>query len=77
MSEMNIGKKLSQDTKNKLSKITCERYKYEVNPFKGKHHTEETKELIRSKHKCTPVLCEETGVSYASAREAQRKTGVR
>lgn len=42
------GKKHTDETKTKLSKINKEKYaEPENNPFYGKHHSDETKEVIR------------------------------
>lgn len=47
-----IGAKHSQATREKLSNIMKERFKDpNNNPFKGKHHTEESKEKMRESHK--------------------------
>jgi group I intron endonuclease len=44
------GKKLSNETKLKLSEIRKGKYIGEKNPFFGKHHSEETKQKIREKN---------------------------
>lgn len=60
----------------------------ENNPFYGLHHTEETRNKIRQKHKgkhlsletkkkkSKPVKCIETGIIYYSAVEAAKQTGL-
>lgn len=47
------GAKHSDGTRKLLSRLTKERFAQnpESNPFKGKHHTEETKEKLRQSHK--------------------------
>ena len=74
-----LGKKASQETKEKLSIIASERLG-EKNPFFGKHHSEETKQKVREKSKgrLPPnirevIINEET---YISATEAGRQLGI-
>ena len=47
LSEVNIGRHSTEETRRKLSEAT----KGENNPFFGKHHTQETKEKISKKFK--------------------------
>jgi len=71
-----VGKKASQETKDKLSVISSERLG-EKNPFFGKHHSEETKQRIREKSKgrLPPNIREViiNGETYISAKEAARQ----
>lgn len=82
MSERNSGKgnpmygvhlKTSEEQKRRASV----RFAGEGNPFYGKKHTEETMQKMRKNNKAQkPVRCVETGVTYPSASEANRQTGV-
>ena len=71
-----LGKKASQETKEKLSIIASERLG-EKNSFFGKHHNEETKQKIREKSKgrLPPNIREViiNGETYISATEAGRQ----
>ena len=82
----NKGKSMSENTKQKLrEQKTGKKYSDEVNkkkglpgeknPFYGKHHTEETKELLREL-KSIPVKCVETDTVYRSRQIAEDNTGV-
>jgi len=74
-----LGKKASQETKEKMSVIASERLG-EKNPFFGKHHSEETKQKIREKNKGRlPTNIREViinGKTYISVAEAGRQFGV-
>ena len=74
-----LGKKASQETKEKLSIIASERLG-EKNSFFGKHHNEETKQKIREKSKgrLPPNIREViiNGETYISVAEAGRKLNV-
>ncbi len=71
-----LGKKASQETKDKMSVIASERLG-EKNPFFGKHHNEETKQKIKEKNKgrLPPNVREViiNGETYISATEAGRQ----
>ena len=59
-------------------KEQSERMSGEKNPFYGKTHTAETREKMRKakrKNVCA-VVCLDTGVVYATQREAARQTGI-
>lgn len=61
------GKKLSEEHKSKLKH----------DGMKGKHHTEESKKLMRQNIKRKrKVLCVETNIIYESMCEASRQTGI-
>lgn len=64
----------------RLSKETREKIKLKTlgknNPFYNHHHTEETKDLMRSLKPTKKVKCIETNVIYFSTREAERKTHI-
>ena len=52
---------LTEEQRKKLS----EAQKGENNPFYSRKHSEETKQIMRSKHyKNKPVVCCETGIVY-------------
>ena len=74
-----LGKKASQETKEKMSVIASERLG-EKNPFFGKHHSEETKQKIREKSKgrLPPNIREViiNGETYISVTEAGRQLGI-
>lgn len=74
-----LGKKASQETKDKMSVIASQRLG-EKNPFFGKHHSEETKQRIREKGKgrLPPNVREViiNGETYISATEAGRQLGI-
>lgn len=50
------GKKLSEETKRKISLALKDKRKGSENPFYGKHHTKRTKEKISSIHKNNKYL---------------------
>lgn len=74
------GKKLSDETKQKLSNIRKNNYTGEDNPFFGKHHTDETKEKIREKNKgrLPPNIMRISidGNIYISMTEASRQLNI-
>lgn len=74
-----LGKKASQETKDKLSIIASKRLG-EKNPFFGKHHSEETKQKVREKSKgrLPPNIREViiNGETYISATEAGKQLNV-
>ena len=74
-----LGKKASQETKDKLSVIASERLG-EKNPFFGKQHSEETKQKLReSRLGNIPTNAREIlidGETYISATEAGRQLGI-
>lgn len=74
-----LGKKASQETKDKLSVIASERLG-EKNPFFGKQHSEETKQKIREKNKGRlPPNVREVIINretYISATEAGKQLNV-
>lgn len=70
ISEANIGRKWSEEAKQKMS----EQRAGEKNAMYGKHHTDEAKEKV-AKATSKPVRCIETGIVYPSALEAKRQTG--
>ena len=74
-----LGKKASQETKEKMSVIASERLG-EKNPFFGKHHSEETKQKLReNKYGTIPTNAREIlidGELYKSVAEAGRKLNV-
>lgn len=45
------------------------------NPFYNHKHTAEAKELMKKNRPKKSVVCIDTGVTYASTREAERQTG--
>lgn len=62
-------------------KLMSEHSKGELNPMYGKHHSEETKEKIKTalqNHKNTSkrVLCIETNEVFPSSREVERSLGI-
>ena len=75
----NLGRKASQETKDKMSAIASERLG-EKNHFFGKNHSEETKQKIREKNKGRlPTNIREViinGKTYISVAEAGRQFGV-
>ena len=75
----NLGRKASQETKDKMSVIASERLG-EKNHFFGKNHSEETKQKIREKNKGRlPSNIREViinGKTYISVAEAGRQFGV-
>ena len=73
------GKKASEETRQKFSKIAKNRIG-EKNPFFGKHHTEESKEKIREK-RCgiIPTNAKEIiidDITYISIAEAGRQLSI-
>jgi group I intron endonuclease len=74
------GKKLSEETKKKMSEIRKNKYTGEDNPFFGKQHIEETKQKIREKNigNIPPNNKEITidGVFYISMAEASRQLNI-
>lgn len=83
----NKGKPMSEDTKQKIREQKIgKKYSDEVNkkkgrpgdtnPFYGKHHTEETKALLRD-IRSIPIRCVETGAIYKSRQIAEEQTGVK
>ena len=74
-----LGKKASQETKDKLSVIASERLG-EKNSFFGKHHSEETKQKLReNKYGTIPINAREIlidGELYKSATDAGRQLNV-
>ena len=74
-----LGKKASQETKEKMSVIASERLG-EKNPFFGKHHSEESKQKIREKSKGRrPPNVREViidGETYISATDAAKELNV-
>jgi hypothetical protein len=83
----NKGKPMSEDAKQKLrEKKIGKKYSDEVNkkkglpgeknPFYGKHHTEETKALLREL-KSMSVKCIETDMVYRSRQVAEDNTGIK
>lgn len=74
------GKKLSEETKQKLSESRKNKYTGEDNPFFGKHHTEETKQKIREKnignipHNNKEITI--NGIFYISMGEASRQLNI-
>lgn len=81
VSEKNKGKKLSEETKNKISKAQIGRKQ----PMQDKHHTEETKnkisELLKGKYtrsinpNTKKVRCIETGQIFDSVSDANEFLG--
>lgn len=59
ISEMNKGKKLSEETKKNISNSRIGKYCGENNPMYGKTHTEETRKILSEKH-TGKILSEET-----------------
>lgn len=53
-----------------------QRQKGTGNSFYGKHHSDDARKQISNSKKKTPVKCIETGISYDSASEACRLTGI-
>jgi len=74
-----LGKKASQETKEKMSVIASERLG-EKNPFFGKHHSEESKQKIREKSKGRrPPNVREViidGETYISVTDAAKELNV-
>ena len=70
----------AKEMKEKISKRS-KLYVGEKNPFFGKHHSDETKEKIREKHKgIKPLNCKKVkynGVIYESATECARQLGMK
>ena len=82
--EGKTGYKHTEEQRKKQSESLKGKYVGEKNPnygnhpigsFKGKHHSEETKEKL-AKIRNKPVVCIETGVIYVSSKEAARITGI-
>lgn len=81
--ESNIGRKLSIETKEKMSKVRKGKLLGEKNPMYGKRHSEETKNKISEKLKgknkgkcCKKVICITTGEIICSITEASQKYNV-
>lgn len=82
----NYGCKASEETRKKQSvarrghkNANYGNHKLEGknNPFYGKHHTVETMEKMREKHRLSKkVICIETGEIFRSIREAKRLTNI-
>jgi group I intron endonuclease len=81
-----LGKKASQETKEKMSVIASERLG-EKNPFFGKHHSEETKQKVRetkqkNREKNGPTIPKNArkvlidGETYITVTEAGRQLGI-
>lgn len=74
-----LGKKASQETKDKMSFIASQRLG-KKNPFFGKHHSEESKQMIREKSKGRrPPNVREViidGETYISATDAAKQLNV-
>lgn len=81
ISESNKGRIVSKDTRIKISMrmngINNPMYGKcgKLNPFFGKHHTEETKNKL-SKARSKAVKCIETNIVYTSALIAQEKLNI-
>lgn len=80
------GTKMSQETKDKISKANKGRLSGEKNPHYGIPNSKEIRQKISEKNKlyykntlhhgCLKVLCVETGKIYPSATHAFRETGI-
>ena len=74
------GKKASEETKQKLSKMRKNKNTGEENPFFGKHHTEETKEKLREKIKGTQspsrISISIDNINYVSMTDASKKLSI-
>lgn len=68
------GGKIHKHNKETIAKISAFNMG-DRNPFYNCRHTEETKRLMRENRPKKKVLCVDTGIIYASTREAQRQTG--
>ena len=74
-----LGKKLSEERKELISKKAKERYKdVEKCPFYGRHHTEESRKKMSDKRKdgqmycCQPIYCTELDQYFYAASEAEK-----
>ncbi len=75
ISNSHKGKKISEETKKKLSI----RFSGENNPMYGIKPTKEQHDKLQSaciKANSKPVICIETGIIYSSSAEAQRQTNI-
>ena len=74
------GKKASEETRQKMSKMRKNKNTGEENPFFGKHHTEETKQKIREKNIGNiPPTAKEIiidNITYISIAEAGRQLNI-
>lgn len=72
-----LGRKFSNESKAKISNSLKKYFKNNKNPFKGKSHTEESKEIMRNKNKLKkPIINKTTGEVFSSIAEASRKYNV-
>lgn len=78
-----LGKHLSDEQKENLSKKAKARYKnQENNPMYGKHHSEESKKRMSEKRNngqmycCQPVYCFELNYYFYAATEAEKLLGI-
>lgn len=86
MRVVNTGRKVSEETRKKLSlsrigiKLNKEtKAKIPHDGMLGKHHSKEAKERIRTSNlnkKGKRIVCVETNKVYASIKEAERETGI-
>lgn len=82
----NLGKHLSDETKQKISNARKGKYAGENSPWYGRHHTEESKKKIIENRKIISgidhynslqVLCIETNIPFGSISETSKITGIR
>ena len=74
------GRKVSEETKKKLSQIAKERYKTEKSPFYGKHWDEENKKRLSKQHNKAVIQMDketlEIIAEFESGLKAQEATGI-
>ena len=63
MRNLHLGKKLSEETKKKISESRIGKYTGEDNPFYGRHHTEETKRKAVEAKKKLGLLAPVRGIN--------------
>lgn len=76
ISKVHKNKKLSDETKIKISKARKGKYKGEENPFYNKHHTQDTINKIKEKVNKSKILCIETKKVYESISECSRDINI-
>ena len=69
-SEVMRGKTVTSETRTKIS---SSRTGVIANGWQGRTHTENSKKRIRESRVCCKIQCNETGIVYASIKEAARE----